>query len=103
MIAIVDNRAGQWRVGEPVTAAIQLPGSAGTVTIPAGAVQSVENRQVVFVRTPTGFTATPVTIGQSSGANVTITSGLTGSEEIASANSFTLKAELGKGEAEHGH
>ena len=103
VIAIVDNRAGQWRVGEPVTAAIQLPGSAGTVTVPAGAVQTVENRQVVFVRTPTGFTATPVSIGQTSGANATITSGLTGREEIASANSFILKAELGKGEAEHGH
>ena len=103
VIAIVDNRAGLWRVGEPVTAAIQLPGSAGTVTVPAGAVQSVENRQVVFVRTPTGFVAIPVTVGQSSGANLTITSGLTGREEIAGANSFTLKAELGKGEAEHGH
>jgi cobalt-zinc-cadmium efflux system membrane fusion protein len=101
VIAIVDNRAGLWRVGEPVTAAIQLPGSAGTVTVPAAAVQSVENRQVVFVRTSTGFTATPVTIGQASGANVTITSGLTGREEIAGIGSFTLKAELGKGEAEH--
>lgn len=103
VIALVDNRAGQWRVGEPVTAAIRLPGNAGSVTVPAGAVQTVENRQVVFVRTPTGFTATPVGIGQASGPNVTVTSGLTGREEIAAAGSFTLKAELGKGEAEHGH
>ncbi len=103
VIAIVGNPTGQWRVGEPVTAAIRLPGETGTVTIPAGAVQSVENRQVVFVRTPTGFAATPVTIGRTSGSNVTITAGLTGREEIAAANSFTLKAELGKGEAEHGH
>ncbi len=102
VIAIVDNRAGQWRVGEPVTAAIQLPGAGGgTVTVPAAAVQTVENRSVVFVRTPTGFAATPVTVGQASGSNVTITSGLTGREEIAGTGSFTLKAELGKGEAEH--
>ena len=102
VIAIVDNRAGQWRVGEPVTAAIQLPGAgSGTVTVPAAAVQTVENRSVVFVRTPTGFTATPVTVGQASGSSVTITSGLTGREEIAGMGSFTLKAELGKGEAEH--
>lgn len=104
VIAMVDNRAGQWRVGEPVTAAVQLPGAgSGTVTVPAAAVQSIENRSVVFVRTPTGFAAKTVVVGQASGANVTITSGLTGGEEIASANSFTLKAELGKGEAEHGH
>ena len=40
----------------------------------------------------------PVTLGQSSGASVTILSGLTGREQIAAANSFVLKAELGKGE-----
>ena len=101
VIAIVDNRAGLWRVGEPVTAAIALPGTAGSVTVPAAAVQTVENRSVVFVRTPSGFTATPVTIGQTSGSTVTVTTGLTGREEIAGAGSFTLKAELGKGEAEH--
>ncbi len=101
VIAIVDNRAGLWRVGEPVTAAIQLPGNAGTVTVPSTAVQSVEGRQVVFVRTPTGFAAIPVTIGQTSGANVIITSGLSGREEVAGTGSFILKAELGKGEAGH--
>ena len=102
VIASLDNRGGQWRVGEPVTAAVQLSGEGGgTVTVPAAAVQTVENRQVVFVRTPQGFQATPVSIGQASSPNVTVTSGLTGREEIAGTGSFTLKAELGKGEAEH--
>ena len=32
------------------------------------------------------------------GGQVVVTSGLTGSERIASTNSFTLKAELGKGD-----
>ena len=85
-----------------MTAAIQLPGaSSGTVTVPATAVQSIENRSVVFVRTQNGFVATPVVVGQASGSNVVITSGLTGREEIAGTGSFTLKAELGKGVAEH--
>ncbi len=101
VIAMLDNRAGQWRVGEPVTAAIQLPGNGAAVSVPAAAVQTVENRPVVFVRTPQGFRAMPVTLGQASGGNVVITSGLTGREQIAGAGSFTLKAELGKGEAEH--
>jgi cobalt-zinc-cadmium efflux system membrane fusion protein len=102
VIAIVDNRNGQWRVGEPVTAAIALPGATGTVTVPSAALQNVENRPVVFVRTPTGFSATQVQVGQASGASVVVT-GLTGREQIAAANSYILKAELGKGEAEHGH
>lgn len=103
-IALIDNRGGQWRVGEPVTASIGLPGEGrGTVSVPAAAVQTVENRNVVFVRTATGFRIQPVTLGARGAGTVTINSGLTGREEIASNGSFTLKAELGKGEAEHGH
>ena len=103
-IALIDNRDGQWRVGEPVTASIGLPGEGGgTVSVPATAVQTVENRNVVFVRTSTGFRAQPVTLGARGAGTVTVNSGLTGREEIAGNGSFTLKAELGKGEAEHGH
>jgi cobalt-zinc-cadmium efflux system membrane fusion protein len=53
----------------------------------------------VFIRTPSGFKATPVTLGRTNGGSVSVTAGLTGEERIASTNSFTLKAELGKGEA----
>lgn len=105
VIAVIDNRSGQWRVGEPVTASIRLGGAGGgtaSVLVPASAVQSVEGRPTVFVRTAKGFKATPVILGQPSGDNVVVTSGLAGGEQIAAAGSFTLKAELGKGEAEHG-
>jgi len=103
IIALIDNSAGQWRVGEPVTALIGLPGArGGTVSIPASAIQTVENRQVVFVRTSTGFRAQPVTRGARGSGTVMVTSGLNGSEEVAGQGSFTLKAELAKGEAEHG-
>ncbi|MEO8375807.1 MAG: efflux RND transporter periplasmic adaptor subunit [Sphingomonas bacterium] len=105
VIADLDNRSGQWRAGEPVQARIQIDGSAtgGTaLMIPAEAVQTIENRSAVFVRTRDGFRAVPVTLGRRDGPMVAITRGLSGSETIASANSFTLKAELGKGEAEHG-
>ena len=105
VIAVIDNRAGQWRVGEPVTASIRLTGGdagTGSVFVPQSAVQTVEGRQVVFMRTDHGFKAVPVTLGAASGDNVVVTSGLTGDEQLAGTNSFTLKAELGKGEAEHG-
>lgn len=106
VIAVVENRSGQWRVGEPVMASIRLaPGNedGGSVLVPQGAAQTVEGRAAVFVRTDHGFKATPVTLGSPSGDNVVVTSGLKGDEQIASTNSFTLKAELGKGETEHGH
>lgn len=103
-IATIDNRSGQWRVGEPVTASIRLAGQNrdASVLVPSSAVQTVEGRPTVFVRTGKGFKATPVTLGGPSGDRVVVTSGLSGREQIAGNGSFTLKAELGKGEAEHG-
>lgn len=102
VIATLDNRSGQWRVGESISAAIQLPGKTGgqAITVPQVAVQSIEGKTVVFVRTAEGFRAVPVKVGPPSGDQVTILAGLNGSEEVAAANSFTLKAELGKGAGE---
>ncbi|MBC9031405.1 efflux RND transporter periplasmic adaptor subunit [Sphingomonas sp. JC676] len=101
-IAILDNRNGQWRAGEPVTASIQLAGSNdGTIRVPLTAVQTVQARTVVFVRTDSGFRAVPVTLGRQDGAMVVVTSGLTGRERIAATNSFTLKSALGAAEAGH--
>lgn len=98
VIATLDNGGGTWRVGEPVTASFMLPATGDrSIAVPSTAVQSVENRTVVFVRTSNGFRAVPVTAGRRNGDQVVISSGLTGQERIATTNSFTLKAELGKG------
>ncbi|MDB5686272.1 MAG: efflux transporter periplasmic adaptor subunit [Rhizorhabdus sp.] len=103
VIADLDNRSGEWRAGEPVQARIRVAGVEGrALMIPAVAVQTVENRQIVFARTRTGFRTVPIVLGRREGAMVAVTRGLSGGERIAAANSFTLKAELGKGEAEHG-
>lgn len=103
VMATLDNRGGQWRVGEPVTASVQLngEGSDSAVRVPSTAIQTVAGKSVVFVRTATGFQAVPVTLGDNSGGTVIVRSGLKGTEQIATVNSFTLKAELGKGEAAH--
>lgn len=100
-IALLDNRAGQWRVGEAVTASVELAGEGGSnmISVPSTAIQTVEGKSVVFVRTKGGFETVPVVLGDRSGTNVIIRSGLKGSEQIAIANSYALKAELGKGEA----
>ncbi len=97
LIATLDNSGGIWRVGEPVTAAVLLPAVGDrSVAVPSTAVQSIGNRTIVFVRTATGFAAAPVTIGRRDADRVIVTAGLTGRERIATTNSFTLKAELGK-------
>ncbi|SEM99318.1 membrane fusion protein, cobalt-zinc-cadmium efflux system [Sphingomonas gellani] len=101
-IATLPNRDGAWRVGEAVTAAVQIAGDAsGAVRVPTTAIQTVDGRPVVFVRTGTGFLATPVTLGEAAGDGVIVRTGLSGRERIATTGSFTLKAELGKGDASH--
>ncbi|WP_404714240.1 efflux RND transporter periplasmic adaptor subunit [Sphingomonas sp. MMS24-J13] len=98
LIATLDNSGGTWRVGEPVTTAIILPSTGDrSIAVPSTAVQWVDDRTVVFVRTPAGFRAVPVATGRRNGDQVTILSGLDGAERVATTNSFTLKAELGKG------
>ena len=102
VIATLANAGGTWRVGETVSASVIVPASGDrTVAVPSASVQMIEDRPHVFVRTATGFKAVPVTLGRRNGGQVIVTAGLTGGERIASTNSFTLKAELGKGEAEH--
>ena len=90
--------------GSPVTGAVVTEGqSGGALTVPSEAVQIVDGATVVFVQADGGFRAQPVLAGRQAGGSTEILRGLTGSEKVASANAFLLKAELAKGEAEHGH
>jgi len=73
------------------------------IVVPDEAIQTVEGRSVVFVRTPKGFRAQPITAGQRTGGRAEVLEGLRPGDVIAASNAFVLKAELGKGEAEHGH
>lgn len=70
------------------------------IVVPEDAVQSVDGRDAVFVRTPQGFRARRVTLGQRSAGRVEIVFGLKSGDTIATRNAFLLKAELGKGAGE---
>ena len=89
--------------GSPVSGVVVAAGQDDTLTVPVDAVQTVEGRSVVFVTDEKGFRVTPVLAGRRAGDRVEILSGLSGDERVAGSNAFLLKAELAKGEAEHGH
>lgn len=78
-------------------------GGAGVFVLPDEAVQNIEGEDVVFVRSEEGFDAMKVRTGTRSGGRTEILSGLTAGQVVATRNAFLLKAELGKGAAEHGH
>lgn len=73
------------------------------ITVPEDAVQVLKGRDVVFVRTKSGFQAREVEIGTRSAGQVTILSGIEEGWRIATDNAFLLKAELEKEGATHGH
>jgi cobalt-zinc-cadmium efflux system membrane fusion protein len=75
----------------------------GALTVPAEAVQTVDGVPSLFIVEGQGFRARPVVAGRSAGGRIEILRGLTGAERLAGAGAFLLKAELAKGEAEHGH
>lgn len=89
--------------GSPVAGTLITDRQDGGLTVPADAVQTIDGQTVVFVAFDEGFRATPVLAGRRAGGQIEILSGLSGSERIAGANAFLLKAELAKGEAEHVH
>ena len=102
--ATVRARAGG--VAPPIGAVVsgRLVGGAGTVlTVPSNAVQTIGGVPSVFVASAEGFRAVPVITGRASNDRTEIVSGLQGAEQIAGDGAFLLKAELGKGEAEHDH
>jgi cobalt-zinc-cadmium efflux system membrane fusion protein len=74
--------------------------ASSAIVVPDEAVQSVEGRDVVFVRTAQGFAARSVTVGQRGSGRAEIVGGLKSGQAIAARNAFLLKAELGKGEGD---
>lgn len=89
--------------GASVTGVLTTTAAPGAVTVPTEAVQTVEGSAVVFVQIKDGFRAAPVLTGRQAGGRTEILRGLNGDERIAAAGAFLLKAQLGLGDADHGH
>ncbi|MBN8985061.1 MAG: efflux RND transporter periplasmic adaptor subunit [Rhizobiales bacterium] len=103
VVASLDNAEGRWRPGAFITARIPFDQSEAPVVVPASALQTLEGKPSVFVRTPEGFAGRAVSLGRQGGGRVEITAGLDAGEHIATANTFVLKADLGKSAIGHQH
>ena len=97
------NPQGAWRPGLFVNVDVQSGLSEAAVTVAAGAVQTVDGQPAIFVRNAQGFSVQPVKLGRSDGKLTEILQGLPAGAVYAAANSYVLKAELGKDSAEHEH
>jgi cobalt-zinc-cadmium efflux system membrane fusion protein len=98
--AVLDNAAGQWVAGQFASADVVVSSTdAGVAVVPA-AIQIIGGKETVFVETERGFVPREVKIGLRSEAAVEVLSGIDAGERYAAANSYLIKADLSKGEAE---
>ena len=84
--------------GETLQARISPKGAGGnSILVPEEAVQTLDSRESVFVRTADGFVVRRVAVGSRGAGQAAIVVGLKSGERIATRNAFLLKAALGKG------
>ena len=101
VVASIDNAARKWRPGQFVTAEIPTDEEQAAIVVAKTALQSIKGDTIVFVRSENGFEARKISIGRQDSRLVEVIEGLAAGEHVATANTFVLKAELGKAEAGH--
>ncbi|AOK18868.1 hemolysin D [Burkholderia cepacia] len=98
---VLPNPDGVWRPGMFVNVSVDAGKQGVPLAVASDALQDVDGAPSVFVRSPKGFVAQAVEIGRRDEQSAEVLKGLKPGQEYAASNSFVLKAELGKGSAEH--
>lgn len=104
----LDNREGLLRPGMSASASLPLKSTASITTVPASALQRLENGWVAFIPTREAgvFERREVGRGRPLGDEVEVLAGLNAGEQVVVEGAFLLKAEVEKssgGGDEHGH
>lgn len=92
----VPNRDGRLRLGMYMTLAFTTRGGERRVVVPRSAVQTLGERQVVFVSVPDEegkFVQRPVRVGPLEGESYPVLEGLQPGEQVVTEGSFFLRAE----------
>ncbi|AOJ71609.1 MULTISPECIES: efflux RND transporter periplasmic adaptor subunit [Burkholderia] len=97
---VLPNPDGAWRPGMFVNVTVDAGTQNVPVAVASDALQDIDGAPAVFVRTPKGFVAQSVETGRRDAGSVEVVKGLAPGQIYAAANSFVLKAELGKGVAD---
>lgn len=99
----VANPDDSWRPGLFVAVQVATDSYLAAVSVPVDAIQTVEDKPSLFVRTAEGFVTRHVELGVSENGFVEVRQGLEAGAQVATVGSFVLKSELGKASAEHAH
>lgn len=101
--ATLRNDDGLWRPGAAVKARIVVATKPAALVVPLGAVQSMDGKDVVFVRVGDTYTARAVILGARDAGQVEVTDGLKAGEDVVVEQSYVVKADIGKAGASHEH
>lgn len=101
----LENREHELHPGDFIKAQVIVSQNSALLSLPNSAVQRIEGKSVVFIKSKDNiFEAKTISIkGSDKGEFIEIIEGLKEGDEIVIKNTFLLKAELGKSEAEHSH
>ena len=100
---VLPNHGGHWKPGLFVKARLTIETVDVAVLVPKTALETIEERPVVFVQTNEGYKPQTVVLGRADELHVEIVGGLKSGQRYIAKNGFTLKAELGKSALGEGH
>lgn len=101
--ALIRNEGMRLRTGLFVSTRLILSAKHVPVAVKTSAIQTIDNRTVVFVRKGDRFEVRDVSLGGRDSEHVEVVSGLLDGDRYAAGNSFVVKAEIAKGTAAHEH
>lgn len=101
--AKVSNKKYALKLGMSVRGEILIDSEKSGITVPTEAIQTVENKTVVFKKTKEGFEPQEVVIKSQTKETAAIEEGLKEGDEIVAKGSFILKSKMLEGEMGHDH
>jgi cobalt-zinc-cadmium efflux system membrane fusion protein len=99
-VLLAPAKDAQLVVGEGAQVRLHVKDGGAGMTVPEDAVQNIEGRDVLFVRTKDGFLPQPVLVGNRSRGMAQIVSGVKPGTPVATRNAFLVKADMIKANKE---
>jgi cobalt-zinc-cadmium efflux system membrane fusion protein len=100
---VFDNRQKKLSPGLLVEGRIVVDEFVAKLAVVNDAVQTMNGQSGVFVKQGEAYAFTPLVLGRGDDQHVEVLSGLSLGQEYVSKNSYLLKADIEKSEAEHQH
>lgn len=100
---VLSNPDRRWRPGLPVSLTLETGAREVAVAVARTGLQTLRDWQVVFGRYDGFFEARPLKLGVADEEWIEVVEGLRDGERYAGANSYVIKADIGKAGASHDH